>query len=137
MIFKLFVLSVCIYASQCLTVEQAKSNPLQGYVLTTPDGQVMKDVGVRVGPLDLKYENQQSLQAYQFPQELVKKLEPYLGKSGNEASQLIQQKPLTLTQEELNTAKLKLFAFWAPKLMKARNLLAVDPNVTKSLFFIF
>ncbi|CAF0751431.1 unnamed protein product [Brachionus calyciflorus] len=112
MISKSFILlAIAICAVTSLTVEQAKQNPLQAYVLTDPNGQVDPKSGVRIGPLDLKYVRPAALQRMGLQSELIQKFQPYFNVSGQQAQQLLQQKPLQLTQQEYDNLSNQVVAF--------------------------
>lgn len=125
----IFVLFYFTYLYQCATIEQAKSNPFQAYVLTGPDGQVIDNSGVRLGPLDLSFETLKSLRKYNLPQELIQKLEPYMGKRGQEALTFVQQRPFRATAEEYNQIVKGASNYWMKKLQKVPPFLKDLPEV--------
>lgn len=126
---KLFLIGLFFSCINGATIQQAKSNPLQGYVLTSQDGKVIEDSGIRIGPLDLKFESIKSLNEYKLPQELVQKLQPYLGLSGQQASSLVQQKPLILSPQEFDILKKSVTTFWAPKVLSLPPQIKNSPTV--------
>ena len=111
MYLKFFLVVALFACSQCMTVEEAQKNPLQGYVLTDDDGQVVPISGVRIGPLDLSYTTPQMLQRIGIQQDLIQKFQPYMDVRGEEAKQLLEQQPLKLTQEEFDRISEKAINF--------------------------
>jgi hypothetical protein len=128
----LFALLACsVSYSYAVSLEIAKQNPLKAYVLTQFENKQVKDSGVRLGPLDLKFETVQSLKDYGLPNELVEKMTPFIGKSGIEAQRILQQKPLQVTQEQFQMIEKKLVNYWKPKVEKAPQRVRQDPVAMK------
>lgn len=124
---KLVIFIGVLMAVNCVTIEQAKQNPLQAYVLTDQNGQVVPDSGVRLGPLDFSYTNQNLLEKYGLSQNLIQKFTPYFGLSGERAATVLQQNPLSITQQEFNEIGDKFLAYWAPKAKKAPAFIKSNP----------
>ena len=116
-----FLFSVFILHSVAsLELDQVKKDPLKGYVLTNKEGQVVKNSGVRIGLLDLKFESNESLiEKYELPKNISMLVEPYLGLSGEMAVKMLKNKPLQLTQSDYNLVNEKLKAYWVLRLQKA------------------
>lgn len=72
----------------------------EGYV-PNPKGS-KSGVTISVG-FDLGARNKSDLEKLKLPSELIKKLEPYLGKQGTAADDYVTKNPLSITVEESNT----------------------------------
>jgi hypothetical protein len=110
-------------------LEQAKNLKDQAYVLTSAQGKPVTDSGVRIGPLDLSFETQQTLKQYRLPDDLVAKMQPYLGKRGQAAEQALSQNPLQVTDQQYNQIVQSVVQFWKPRFDKAPVALKQNPKV--------
>ena len=99
-----------------MTIQKAKEDPLKAYVLT--DDKNIPTSGVRIGALDLGYEDLQSLKNSQLDQTLLDKLTPFLGLSGKQAEDALEKSPLVLTNEQLEKINTIGFIFWDDLLNK-------------------
>jgi hypothetical protein len=88
---------------------------------------VVSDSGVRIGPLDLKFETLQSLRSYGISDMLIQRLQPYFNVSGAAAIRLLQQRPLQLSQDEYSTMEQRVIEFWRAKLAGAPPVVRQDP----------
>jgi hypothetical protein len=123
------------------TLQQVKQPPLRAYVLTQEVGGRASGEpgGVRIGLIDMEFENQQSLEKYQLPKEIVKKLVPFAGLRGQRAVNTLKQKPLNLSQSEFVTINQKVKQYWMSRLDEAPSFVKNDPQVIfrKSVCFNF
>ena len=132
--FLLLAFSCSLIYSQ--TLQQVNQQPLRAYVLTDQSGNVVDNSGVRIGLADLEFETQQSLRKYGLPDELVQKLEPYVGLTGDRALAALKSKPLQLSQEEYNTLNKKLRQYWLSRAQQAPSFVRSDPEVSIYLLIL-
>ena len=114
---------------QCITLEQAKNLKDQAYVLTSALGKPVTDSGVRIGPLDLSFETQRTLKQYGLQDDLIAKMQPFLGKKGQAAEQALKQNPLQVTDQQYNQIVKSVVQFWKPKFDRAPVALKQNPKV--------
>ena len=122
----LFSLIAVFQYAVSVTMEEAEKNPRKGYVLTEPG---FANQGVRIGPLDLSINRLEDLKKFDLDQALIDKFQPYLGVTSDNAVQLINEKPLELTQGELDSLIQKVKAFYKPKLEGAPMFIRNHPKV--------
>jgi hypothetical protein len=113
----------------CVSLDEAKKNPLKGYVLTESNGKPESDNGVRIGPVDLKYDSEEKMKKYGFDQKLIDKFKPYIGLSGQKAEEALKSKPLELTEEEMKTLTDKMKNFYMPKVKTLPSKIRNDKRV--------
>jgi hypothetical protein len=114
----------------CVNLEEAKKNPLKGYVLTELDGKQENDNGVRIGPVDLKYDTEQKMKKYGFDDKLIEKFKPYIGLTGQKAEEALKSNPLELTKEEMKIVTDKMKDFYMPKVKKLPSKIRNDQRVS-------
>lgn len=104
--------------------------------MTDNAGKVEGNSGVRIGLLDLKLENPTSIQKYGLPKELVQKLTPFLGVSGQNAQNLLQKSPLVLSPQENQILLAKAKQYWLNRMNEAPQNVKQLPevNFNESIF---
>ena len=100
-------------------------------MLTDALGNVISDSGVRLGPLDFKFETIMSLKKYGIPQNLIEKFQPYIGKFGQAAIVMLKTTPLVITKSEFQVIEDKIVAFWKPKLAEIPDFVKKDPSAMR------
>lgn len=82
-------------------LEQVEGLETAGYVPTEDDGTPLGQSGPTIASgFDLGQHSLQDLRAMGMPSHLVGKLKPYLGVQGEAAQELVEDKPLQLTEDE-------------------------------------
>ncbi len=111
----LCIIAVTVSRLNCVTLDEAAENPLKGYVLTSANGTNVTDSGVRLGPLDFKYETVNHLKKYGLNSTLIKKFVPYIGLSGIKAENALVDVPLNVTESEYDSIVLAFKNYYLPK----------------------
>lgn len=79
------------------------------YVPLDKTGATLESSGPTIASgFDLGQRNLSDLKSYNLPKELEDKLKPYLGKKGEAAKDIVEKKPLTLTDEEASLVNAKV-----------------------------
>lgn len=131
-LYLLVLIVVMVDGIYSATVQQASQSPLTAYVLTDQKGQAVDNSGVRIGLIDMAFETPQSLQSkYQLPQELVSKLAPFAGLTGQRAIQTLKSRPLVLSQAEYNLMNSKVKSYAEKRLNQAPRFVQNIPEVIK------
>ncbi|CAF0751447.1 unnamed protein product [Brachionus calyciflorus] len=94
-----------------ISIEKAKKNPYEAYVLTNDTYQVKDDTGVRIGPLDLKYVNLDMMKKLGLNPDMIDLLQPYIGVQGQEALDLVKTRPLKLTRDQYETLSSRMKSY--------------------------
>ena len=123
--------------SNCISLEEANKQPLKAYVITEANGKKIMDSGVRVGPLDLKYETEQTLNKYGLNSTLIERLKQYFGLSGKKAEEQLQDKPFELTQSEFDIITKKVKDFYLPKVAMLPGRFRKDKRVYSRCYYEF
>jgi hypothetical protein len=92
---------------------------------------VIDNSGVRIGPVALEFESPESLRAYGIPDNIIQMFQPYFNQSGMAAVQLLQQRPLRLSQEQYNLVEQRVVAFWRTKLANVPKMATREPLVER------
>lgn len=111
-IFCVFCLILIALTAKSLTIEKARMNPLQGYVLTDSDFKVADESGVRIGPLDLKYLTPELMDKIGLSPDMIELLSPYTQIYGENALTLVRGKPFRLTREQYETLESRMKSFF-------------------------
>jgi len=117
-------------------IGEAENAPriLVGHIPQNADGSIMGDSGITFSTgLDLGKQTVGSLRNLNLNENLIKKLEPFLGKTGQEAKDFLKDNNIEITQDEFDEIDRKLFVFefdnlqdlWDSKLIKG-----MDPEGT-------
>jgi hypothetical protein len=102
------------------TMQQATMLPQHGYILTDRGGRIVDKSGVRIGLLDLEFENVHSLEnIYNLTNDLVKKLTSYTGLRGENALNFLRTKPLSIELSYYESMNKNLRHYWLERLPKS------------------
>jgi len=84
--------------------EQEGGQYTEGYVPEDSDGNPIGNSGVTIGTgVDLGQRSREELENMGLPDELIDRVEPYLGMQGEDAQDYVEDHPLNITEEEANT----------------------------------
>lgn len=91
---------------------------LCGYVPKNSDKKISKNAGVTIGMgFELRDKSEEYLNSLHISQNIINKLSPYLGRSGNSALALLKKnKNLTLSESEINDISSKYNSLYLKKL---------------------